>query len=90
MIRAERVEANKMGKKLLICLEGKINHGPLLFLPVTPSSQYRILEGLSELTWALQGPFNHTLHLEVQQRYRDTVRCVMLGNKVQVSRFKNN
>ena len=76
-----------MGKKSLICLMGKYfsseNHFSLLFLPATPLSPSRTLEGLFELTRrpsrALDSP--RALLLELQ-RYKDTVRCGALGAEV--------
>ena len=82
-----REGGRQMGKNLLICLEGKSRplgkHNYLLFLPVTPSSQCRTLERLSKLTWAFQGPFNHTLITEVQPRYS----CQALKSKAHVLRI---
>ena len=55
----------------------------LLFLPATPSSLSRTLQGLFELTQrpsrALDSP---RALLPELQRYKDTVRCVALGAKV--------
>ena len=58
-------------------------HYSLLFLPATPSSPSRSLEGLFELTRrpsrALASP--RALLLELQ-RHKDTVRCAALGAEV--------
>ena len=55
-------------------------HFSLPFLPATPSSPSRTLEGLFELTWrpsrALDSP---RALLPELQRYKDTVRCAALG-----------
>ena len=55
----------------------------LLFLPATPSSPSRTLEGRFELTrrpsWALDSP---RALLPELQRYKDTVGCGVLGAEV--------
>ena len=55
----------------------------LLFLPATPSSPSRTLEGLFELTrrpsQALDSP---RALLPELQRYKDTVRCGLLGTEI--------
>ena len=55
----------------------------LLFLPATPSSPSRTLEGLIELTRRPSLAFDspRTLLPELQ-RYNDTVRCAALGAEV--------
>ena len=70
----------------MICLEGKPSSGKhysLPFLPATPSSPSRTLEGLFELTWcpsqALASP---RALLPELQRYKDTIRCGALGAEV--------
>ena len=73
-------------KRSLICLGGQISDPlsrrgfSLPFLPATPSSQSRTLEGLFELTrrpsLALDSP---RALLPELQRYKDTVRCATLG-----------
>ena len=58
-------------------------HYSLPFLPATPSSPSRTLEGLFELTRrpsrALDSP---RALLPELQRYKDTVRCAALGAEV--------
>ena len=58
-------------------------HYSLSFLPATPSSPSRTLEGLFELTRlpsrALASP---RALLPELQRYKDTFRCAMLGAEV--------
>ena len=58
-------------------------HYSLPFLPATPSSLSRTLEGLFELTWRPSRALDllHALLPELQ-RYKDTVRCAALGPEV--------
>ena len=57
-------------------------------LPATPSSPFRTLEGLSELTHVtLQGPSPRALHPE-PQRKKDSVSSVELGAEVTGRRQK--
>ena len=62
-------------------------HYSLPFLPATPSSPSRTLEGLFELTWrpswTLDSP---RVLLPELQRNKDTVRCAALGMEVPGSR----
>merc|ERR1711923_120706 len=76
-------------KKIIDMPGGQINdplsgrHYSLPFLPATPSSPSRNLEGLFELTRrpsrALDSPRGLLPEL---QRYKDTVRCAALGAEV--------
>ena len=76
-------------RKLIDLPGGQINdpssgkHYSLPFLPATPSSPSRTLEGLFELTRrpsrALDSP---RALLPELQRYKDTVRCAALGAEV--------
>ena len=55
----------------------------LPFLPATPSSQSRTLEGLFELTRRPLGALDSPRALLPElQRYKDTGRCVALGEEV--------
>ena len=55
----------------------------LPFLPATPSSPSRTLEGLFELTRRLSRALDSPRALLPElQRYKDTVRCVALGPEV--------
>ena len=66
-------------------------HYSLPFLPATPSSLSRTLEGLFELTrrpsWALDSP---RALLPELQRYKDTVRCAAQGAEVSGHAFVEN
>ena len=70
-------------KKLLICLEGKSMTPHWGNTILFRSSQQLPLEGLFELTrrpsWALDLP---RALLSELQRYKDTVRCAVLGAEV--------
>ena len=55
----------------------------LPFLPATPSSPSRTLEGLFELTGRPSRALNSPRALLPElQRYKDTVRCAVLGAEV--------
>ena len=82
----------QIGKKSLICIEGKPNdpslgeHCSLLFLPATPlslSGTPGLLELTRRLSRALDSP---RALLPELQRIKDTVRCALLGAEVPVSR----
>ena len=78
-----------MGEKIIDLPEGQINDPSLwkryslLFLPATPTSPSRILEGLFEVTRqpsrALDSP---RALLPELQRIKDNVRCAALGAEV--------
>ena len=81
--------ASRLVIKIIDLPGGQINdpssgkHYFLPFLPATPSSPSRTLEGLFELTrcpsWALDSP---RVSLPDLQRYKDTVRGAALGAEV--------
>ena len=75
--------------KIITLSGGQINdpslgkHFSLLFLPATPSSPSRTLEGLFELTRLPSRALNSPRALLPElQRYKDTVRCGALGAEV--------
>ena len=87
-LQAIKYCGGQKGKKSLISLKGKSmspsgKYFSLPFLPATPSSPSRTLEGLFELTprrsRALDSP---RALLPELQRYKDTVRCATLGAEV--------
>ena len=64
-------------------------HYSLLFLPATPSSPSRTLEGLFEMTQRpSRGLDLPRALLSELQRYKDTVRCAALGAEVPGHRQK--
>merc|ERR1711923_60177 len=76
-------------KKLIDLPGGQINdpssgkHYSLPFLPATPSSPSRTLEGLFELTRRPSRALNSPRALLPElQRHKDTVRCAALGTEV--------
>ena len=64
-------------------------HNSLPFLPATPSSPSWTLEGLFELTWRPSRALDSIRALLPElQRYKDTVRCDVLGAEVPGHRQK--